>query len=199
MLVIGLTGGIGSGKSTVAALFQNLGVEIIDADKIAREVVKSGQPALQAIAEHFGADIIDDNGELKRSALRELIFDDSNERTWLEQLLHPLINEIMSKRCAGSESPYCIIMSPILLETNQKDMVDRVLVVDVSKETQIERTLKRDDSPRHTIEAIIEAQISRERRLAQADDVIENEKDSSHLGKSVDALHQLYMAIATGF
>jgi dephospho-CoA kinase len=199
MLIIGLTGGIGSGKSTVAERFRELGIEIIDADLIAREVVEPGQSALQSIADHFGEDIIDENGELKRSKLRELIFDDSNERTWLEQLLHPLINAIIHQRSDNCKSAYCLIMSPILLETNQKDMVDRVLVVDVSQATQIERTLNRDGSSQQTIEAIIASQISREKRLAAADDVLENEKDSMHLKKSVDALHQLYMAIATGF
>jgi dephospho-CoA kinase len=199
MLVIGLTGGIGSGKSTVAELFQEQGIEIIDADLISRELVEPGQPALSAIVEHFGDNIIDQHGLLKRSVLRELVFNDKNERDWLEQLLHPLIAERLQYLITHCKTAYCILMSPLLMETGQKDMVDRILVIDVSRETQIERTVKRDISSRETIEAIVESQIDRDKRLELADDVLNNDKEIELLTDEVKNLHQFYLGIATGF
>ena len=195
MLVIGLTGGIGSGKSTVAELFQQKGVEIIDADLIAREVVAPGEPALQSIVEHFGSGIVDELGVLRRSALRELVFANPIERSWLEQLLHPLINDVIKQRIIGCQAPYCILMSPLLLETMQKQLVDRVLVVDVEHGTQLQRTMQRDASPRETIEAIIAAQVSREKRCAAADDLINNDQDISGLAQQVDRLHDSYLKL----
>ncbi len=199
MLVIGLTGGIGSGKSTIAELFQQQGIEIIDADLISRELVEPGQPALTAIVEHFGEKLIDQRGQLKRTDLREIVFNDAKERHWLEQLLHPLIKDLLQQRIANFASAYCMLMSPLLLETEQKNLVDRILVVDVSKETQIERTIKRDISSRKTIEAIVASQIDRDKRLEIADDIIDNDNDTTHLLQEVKKLHQLYLAIATGF
>lgn len=199
MLVIGLTGGIGSGKSTIAELFQQQGIEIIDADLISRELVEPGQPALTAIVEHFGEKLIDQRGQLKRTDLREIVFNDAKERHWLEQLLHPLIKDLLQQRMANFASAYCMLMSPLLLETEQKNLVDRILVVDVSKETQIERTIKRDISSRKTIEAIVASQIDRDKRLEIADDIIDNNNDTIHLLQEVKKLHQLYLAIATGF
>jgi dephospho-CoA kinase len=199
MLVIGLTGGIGSGKSTVAELFQQQGIEIFDADLISRELVEPGQPTLTASVEHFGKNIIDLQGQLKRADLRELVFNNENERHWLEQLLHPLIADLLVQRVATCASAYCILMSPLLLETAQKSMVDRVLVVDVSKEAQIERTVKRDINSRQTVEAIIASQIDRDKRREFADDIVNNDKDPNHLAQEVKKLHQLYLAIATGF
>lgn len=199
MLVIGLTGGIGSGKSTIAELFQQQGIEIIDADLISRELVEPGQPALTAIVEHFGEKLIDQRGQLKRTDLREIVFNDAKERHWLEQLLHPLIKDLLQQRMANFASAYCMLMSPLLLETEQKNLVDRILVVDVSKETQIERTIKRDISSRKTIEAIVASQIDRDKRLEIADDIIDNNNDTTHLLQEVKKLHQLYLAIATGF
>ncbi len=199
MLVIGLTGGIGSGKSTIAELFQQQGIEIIDADLISRELVEPGQPALTAIVEHFGEKLIDQRGQLKRTDLREIVFNDAKERHWLEQLLHPLIKDLLQQRIANFASAYCMLMSPLLLETEQNNLVDRILVVDVSKETQIERTIKRDISSRKTIEAIVASQIDRDKRLEIADDIIDNDNDTTHLLQEVKKLHQLYLAIATGF
>jgi len=199
MLVIGLTGGIGSGKSTVAGLFQQQGIEIIDADLMSRELVEPNKSALAAIVEHFGEKIVDQHGQLRRSDLRELIFNDENERHWLEQLLHPLIEDLLKQRIAKCASTYCILMSPLLIETGQKKLVDRILVIDVSKDTQIERTVKRDISTRQTIEAIVASQIDRDKRLEAADDIINNDKDTSYLMMEVKELHQLYLGIATGF
>ncbi|MBT8146211.1 MAG: dephospho-CoA kinase [Gammaproteobacteria bacterium] len=199
MLVIGLTGGIGSGKSTVAELFQLKGVPIIDADLIAREVVEPGQPALQEIAEHFGTDILDEHGALRRKALRELVFSSPAERSWLEQLLHPLIHTVIQQRITSCEKPYCILMSPLLLETTQRQLTDRILIVDVDRATQLQRTMQRDASPRETIEAIIDAQISRAQRRAAADDVIVNDGDVSELALQVDRLHANYLNLASTF
>ena len=196
MLVIGLTGGIGSGKSTVADLFLQKGIQVIDADLVAREVVAPGEPALQSIAEHFGADIINNNGELQRGVLRKLIFAQPEERDWLEKLLHPIINSIIKQRISDCGPPYCILMSPLLLETAQKNLVDRILVVDVERNTQLERTLARDSGSRETIEAIIDAQISKESRLRAADDLIRNDGTTVELIPQVDRLHDAYLNLA---
>jgi dephospho-CoA kinase len=196
MLVIGLTGGIGSGKSTVAELFQRHGIDVIDADLISREVVEPPEPALQAIATHFGQQILDEEGRLRRSALRKLVFSDQAQRQWLEQLLHPLINERIRQRIIDSRSPYCILMSPLLLETHQRALTARILVVDVSRETQLQRTMRRDESPRATIEAIIAAQVPREVRISAADDIIDNNGEASELIEQVNALHARYLSMA---
>ena len=196
MLVIGLTGGIGSGKSTVAELFQQLGINIIDADLISREVVEPGQPALKEIADHFGEEILDQSGQLKRPVLRNLVFDSGEERLWLEQLLHPLINNLIRQRITECTSAYCIVMSPLILETEQKHMVNRILVIDISAEEQVARTLKRDGGNRQTIEAIIKAQTGRDKRLNSADDIVKNAGDVSDLVQVVAALHQQYLTLA---
>jgi dephospho-CoA kinase len=197
MKVIGLTGGIGSGKSTVADLFRQKGIEVIDADQLAREVVEPGTPALAAIAAHFGEEILDGAGRLRRAALRERVFVNPAERQWLEALLHPLIQELVQARIAQCRSVYCLLMSPLLLESRQKLLVDRILVVDVSRETQLRRTMQRDTSSRETVEAIIAAQISREQRLAAADDIIENDGSRARLVPAVARLHQNYLAMSS--
>jgi dephospho-CoA kinase len=193
MLVIGLTGGIGSGKTTVADEFGKLGVTLIDADVIAREVVEPGTSALQAIAERFGPDILDINGALNRAALRKIVFDHQDQKLWLEQLLHPLIRELIRSRIEQATSPYCILVSPLLLETDQAQLVQRLLVVDVSPQIQLERTLARDSSSTKTIKAIIAAQMNRDARLEKADDVILNEGSVAELKHKVAALHSLYL------
>ncbi len=196
MLIIGLTGGIGSGKSTVAGLFRSKGIEIIDADLVAREVVDPGEPALDQIAAYFGDSVLDQQGALRRGELRKRVFADSSARVWLEQLLHPLIEQRIRQQLAACQSDYCILMSPLLLETNHRELVDRVLVVDVSRETQLQRTLQRDTSSRETIEAIINVQLSRHDRIELADDVIENDGKVSDLAHQVDRLHDSYLRMA---
>lgn len=196
MFVIGLTGGIGSGKSTVAELFAERGIEIVDADLIAREVVLPGTAALGQIASHFGSSILAASGELDRAALRKRVFADTSARLWLEGLLHPLIHDRIVQRIDACQSPYCILASPLLLETSQHQLVNRVLVVDVDETSQLQRTLQRDGSDEATIRGIIAAQMARQDRLHQADDVLDNSGDRSKLDTSVDKLHTRYLELA---
>ena len=196
MFTVGLTGGIGSGKSTVAGIFAELGVEIIDADVVARDVVGPPSTALDAIRARYGAEILTADGALDRPRMRQLVFADEAERAWLEDLLHPLIEERIRQGIAACESAYCILVSPLLLETSQRRLVDRVLVVDVSRQTQLQRSLLRDQSERATIEAIIDAQASREERLRAADDVIDNEGAKNSLTAHVRELHARYLSLS---
>jgi len=196
---IGLTGGIGSGKSTVARIFAGLGAGVVDADVVAREVVEPPGAALAAIRERHGPEILTGEGRLDRARLRERVFADSAERGWLEGLLHPLIAERIAKRIAAAESPYGLLVSPLLLETGQRQLADRILVVDVSRQTQLERALARDQGKRETIEAIIDAQMGREARLAAADDIIDNEGGEESLPGQVEALHRRYLAMAANW
>ena len=196
-MIVGLTGGIGSGKSAAAELFAEQGIELVDTDLLAREVVEAGSPALNAIAEHFGDDLLDSSDNLDRSRLRALVFGDLEQKVWLEALLHPLIRALMTSRLDACKGPYCLLVSPLLLETNQAEAVDRVLVIDVSKDTQIARTLQRDGSSLETIEAIIEAQIARPDRLAHADDIINNESDLASLANAVLEQHKQYCVMST--
>ncbi|MGX5913201.1 dephospho-CoA kinase [Aliidiomarina sp. Khilg15.8] len=196
-LVIGVTGGIGSGKTTVTDRFASHGIDIIDADVIARDVVAPGSKTLQAIAEHYGADIVDADGELDRATLRQRIFADESEKTWLNNLLHPLIRADIEAALQAAASPYCILSAPLLLENKLTYLTDRVLVVDVSEETQIERTMARDSNERAQVEAIIGAQMDRDSRLAQADDVVNNELSYAEVYDAVDQLHQQYLTLAS--
>ncbi len=196
MFTVGLTGGVGSGKSTVARIFAGLGAEIIDADQIARAVVAPPSAALDAIRARYGEEILTGEGILDRPRLRRLVFADSAERDWLERLLHPLIDERIRRRIGACGSAYCMLVSPLLLETSQRRLVDHVLVVDVSRQTQLRRSLLRDRDERATIEAIIDAQTSRERRLRAADDVIDNEGAETALAARARELHARYLNLA---
>ncbi|MBQ0718725.1 MAG: dephospho-CoA kinase [Gammaproteobacteria bacterium] len=199
MFVLGLTGGIGSGKSAVAACFKEYGIKVVDADIAARRVVEPGTPSLQAIAEHFGPQLLQDDGTMDRAALRAIVFNDEQQRLWLEQLLHPAIGEWIATELASATTPYAILESPLLLETAQRKSTQRALVVDVSEELQIERATARDNNSREQIEAIIAAQLPRKERLALADDVIDNSGSLADLQGAVDALHQQYLKIAATF
>ena len=196
--ILGLTGGIGSGKSAAAQCFVDLGIHLVDADNAARWVVEPGRPALAKIAEHFGADVLQADGTLDRAALRELIFKDPQQRVWLEGLLHPLIREEIRQYLARAESPYAILVSPLLLETSQHQMVQRVLVIDVPEAVQIERTVLRDKTNEAQVRAILKAQASREERLSRADDVIVNDRDPAWLKSEVERLHQFYLTLRGG-
>ena len=196
--ILGLTGGIGSGKSAAAQCFVDLGVHLVDADHAARWVVEPGRPALAQIAEHFGASVLQADGTLNRSALRELIFKDPQQRVWLESLLHPLIREEIRQYLARAESAYAILVSPLLLETSQHQMVQRVLVIDVPESVQIERTVLRDKTNEEQVRAILKAQASREERLSRADDVIVNDRDPAWLKSEVERLHHFYLTLRGG-
>lgn len=194
---VALTGGIGSGKSTVADEFAHLGVTVIDADIIARQVVEPGTPALLAIAERFGPQMINDDGSLNRRRLRERIFAHSEDKAWLNALLHPLIQQETRRQMQASTSPYLLWVVPLLVENRLTDKADRVLVVDVPKETQIERTMRRDGVSREHAEHILAAQATREQRLAAADDVIENMGSADAVASHVARLHDKYLMLAS--
>ena len=194
--VVGLTGGIASGKSTVAEHFAALGVPVIDADAVSREVVAPGEPALQALVEAFGESILAGDGTLDRSRLRKIAFSDEAHRRQLEAILHPAIGERMQQRIHEADTPYAIQMVPLLVETGGHQLVDRVLVVDAPETTQIERVTARDGVPTEQAEAILNAQANREHRLNHADDVILNDGDPQHLTKWVAGLHQAYLEMA---
>ena len=193
MLIIGLTGGIGSGKSAVSDKFKSLGINVVDADVAARTVVEPGQPALAEIERHFGSNILNQEGVLDRAQLREIIASDSEERVWLESVLHPKIGEQIAKELAESTSPYTIYVAPLLLETNSQKMCSRVLVVDVPKEIQIQRTAERDKVSEIQIEKIVAVQMEREERLEKADDVLVNTGTIKELEEQVVKLHQKYL------
>lgn len=195
-LIIGLTGGIGSGKTTVSGLFAEQGVAVIDADVAAREVTAPGQAAVQEIAVEFGAELVDGAGELDRAKLREIVFASAEKRGRLEGILHPRISAQMDEQLAQARGPYCVLCVPLLFETGRDYGVDRVLVVDAPEALQIERALQRDGSSRATIEGILGAQINRHERLARADDVIDNDSDLFSLRGRVAALHQDYLEVA---
>lgn len=195
--VVGLTGGIGSGKTTVANLFAAKGIDIIDADIIAREQVAAGSHALKAIADHFGAEILLPDGELNRAALRQIIFNQPSAKTWLDNLLHPLIIAEIKAQVKRSRSPYCLLVAPLLIETKLNPLCNRVLVVDVKPETQIIRTINRDKIERQLVEKIIENQISRALRLSYADDVVKNDDSVAEVHVQVETLHRQYLALAT--
>lgn len=196
MLVIGLTGGIGSGKSTVAHIFQSLGVPVIDADIITRELVEPGQDALRDIAGHFGNDIIQTDGHLDRAQLRERIFCNPEERAALENILHPRAKQLVQTRISELNSPYCIISAPLLIESGWTDMVQRILVVDIPSKLQIQRTIARDNITDKQAQAIIDSQIDRDARLATADDVLDNTGDIATLTIHINTLHKEYLRLA---
>lgn len=194
---VALTGGIGSGKSTVADAFSQLGVNVIDADLIARQVVEPGSPALLAIAARFGQQMINDDGTLNRRSLRERIFAHVEDKTWLNALLHPLIQQETRRQMQAASSPYVLWVVPLLVENNLVANADRVLVVDVAKETQIARTILRDRVSREHAERILAAQATREQRLAAADDVIENMGPPDAIASDVARLHEKYLMLAS--
>lgn len=195
-LWIGLTGGIGSGKSTVADLFAELGAAIIDADVIAREVVMPGQPALDEVREAFGEAVINDDGALDRPALRQLVFADDGARRRLEAILHPRIQQAMFKQAKQAGGDYQLVVVPLLVESPLRSYVDRILVVDCDEDTQIRRLLERDAETEEQARRILAAQSSREERLAIADDVINNDGDLADTGTQVAALHEIYLSLA---
>ena len=197
MLRIGLTGGIGSGKSAAALLFSARGAPIIDTDEIARALVEPGQPAYDEIVNSFREAILDGNRRIDRDKLRERVFDNAPERQRLEAILHPRIREVVRAKIAGLDAPYCIVVVPLLIESGFDDLVDRILVVDATENLQIHRTLTRSGLSEPEIRKIMSAQATRAQRLQRADDVIENNADRKHLEKEVERLHHWYLSLAT--
>ena len=195
-LLIGLTGGIASGKSTVAQRFMDLGVPVIDADVAAREVVAPGKPGLQQVIDRFGSRVVAENGELDRRALREIVFSDPDARRDLEAILHPLIRAEMDRRAAVAVGPYIVMAIPLLIEGGSRDRVDRMLVVDVDEAVQLQRVMARDHCSAEQAQAILASQAPRSARLAAADDVLPNGGTVTELRQAVDALHQQYLRLA---
>lgn len=195
MLVIGLTGGIASGKSTVAACFARLGIPIIDADVIARQVTAPGTTALSKIKKHFGVTIINAQGELNRRQLRQLIFADAQERQWLEQLLHPIIQQEIIRQIAEITAPYCIVVIPLLIETGPYPFLNRILVIDTDEQTQIARLIERDHFTATQAQQALSLQATRNERLSFANDIIHNNTDFTTLERAVNQLHQSYIKL----
>ncbi|WP_139685631.1 dephospho-CoA kinase [Vibrio tasmaniensis] len=196
-IIIGLSGGIASGKTTVANLFnEHFNIDIVDADIVARKVVALGSDGLKQITEHFGESILLEDGTLNRSRLRELIFSDPKEKQWLNDLLHPMIRDKIDSDLSKITSPYGLLVAPLLVENQMQGMADRVLIVDVPVEVQIERTMSRDNVSREQVESILKSQASREQRLAVADDVIKNHTKNQELLPQITDLHQKYLAIS---
>ena len=193
---MGLTGGIGCGKSTVTALFAKLGVQYVDADIVAREVVQPGTACLAAICQHFGSNILNQAGELDRAALRQRVFSNAADKAWLEQLLHPAIRQQLLAQLAALTSPYALLVAPLLLENKLQHLVQRVLVIDLAEDLQRQRAMARDNSSEQQINAIMAAQISRTERLQLADDIITNDSSIADLAPQVARLHQHYLQLA---
>jgi len=196
--ILGLTGGIGSGKSAVVEEFGRLGVHWVDADHAARWVVEPGRPALVAIVDHFGEEVLATDGSLDRAALRERVFQEPEQRKWLEQLLHPLIRQEIAEHLARAASPYAIMVSPLLVESGQYRQVDRVLVVDAPESVQLARAVQRDGASEAQIRAILNVQVSREERLRHADDVLHNDRGLAQLRQKVNDLHDFYLTLRGG-
>jgi dephospho-CoA kinase len=195
-LIIGLTGGIASGKSTVAQRFVDLDVPVIDADVAARAVVAPGKPGFEQVISRFGPAIVAANGELNRRALRELVFSDPDSRRDLEVILHPLIRADMDRSAAAAVGPYIVMAIPLLIEGGSRDRVDRILVVDVDEAVQLQRVMVRDRCSLDEAQAILAAQAPRSARLAVADDVLSNSGTVTDLRQAVDRLHQRYLSLA---
>jgi dephospho-CoA kinase len=197
LFVVGLTGGIGSGKSAVSERFAARGIDIVDADIASRVVVEPGQPALAAIAEHFGQDVIKPDGSMDRALMRERVFSNPAEREWLERLLHPPITEYLRRKIAEATSPYVILVSPLMFKAGHAQLTQRILVVDVPEEVQIARAAARDQNSVEQIKRMIEAQaFDRDLRLRKADDVIVNDRGFDHLDAEVERLHAMYLELA---
>lgn len=195
MLIVGLTGGIASGKTTVSDAFAELGAPVIDTDLIAREVVEPGQPGLDRVCREFGSGVLTAEGHLDRAELRRIVFADPSARHRLEGILHPLIRQTVLERLASVNAPYAIVVVPLLVETGFDSIVDRILVVDAPVELQRRRLARRDGSSPEEIERILSSQASREHRAAKAHDVIVNDGDLDRVHEQVRTLHDKYMGL----
>jgi len=196
MIRVGLTGGIGSGKTVVANRFEQLGIPVIDSDIITRELVVPGSIALKRIIKRFGEDIVDAKGNLDRKKLRKTIFTDHTARLNLEEILHPIVRQEITRQLSGLDSPYALVVIPLMVESGMVKMFDRVLVVDCYEEEQIKRVIKRDNCSKDEVDAIIQTQTSRNKRLAIATDIINNTVDFQSLDGQVERMHQHFLSLA---
>lgn len=196
-MIVGLTGGIGSGKSTVGKLFARLGVPVISADEIAHELLTHNHAVYQAVSNRFGDSLLDTEQQIDRRKLRNMIFSNPAEKQWLEDLMHPLIKQEIIQHVKNFVYPYCVVEIPLLLEVGWQDLVDRILTIDCSEELQMQRATSRDGNVDPNIAAIIATQITRKERKAASNDVVENSGDLNHLSKRVEDLHHHYLELAT--
>ena len=196
MFILGLTGGIGSGKTAASDYLASKGIVVVDADVVAREVVEPGQPALQAIAERYGNDALLPDGRLNRAWLRQKVFAEPQEREWLESQTHPRIREAIIHQLQAATSAYAILVSPLLFESGQYQLTQRTLLIDVSEALQVERASQRDQNDAEQIRRIIAAQMSGADKRAKADDIADNSRDLEHLHQQLDQLHHAYLNLA---
>tara|TARA_Y100001970_G_scaffold280093_1_gene388527 strand:- start:7804 stop:8391 length:588 start_codon:yes stop_codon:yes gene_type:complete len=195
-MIVGLTGGIGSGKSAAANFFQNEGIIVIDADGLSREVIEEGTPGFATIVENFGSKIIDSNGSINRAHLRKEVFDDDDKKNLLESIIHPLVRDLMVKKIAASKSPYSIIMVPLIFETNSMSNYNRILVIDCDPKLQLERAMLRDNNSKAQIQKIMDSQCSREERISIANDIIPNNDSLENLKIRSIAMHKFYLGLS---
>ena len=196
MFVVGLTGGIGSGKTAASDYLASKGITVVDADLASRVIVQPGQPALARIAERFGADKLNADGTLNRAALRTVVFADKQALKDLEAITHPAIRDELVRQLQAAQSPYVLLVSPLLLETNQHELVDRVLLIDVPEEVQVARPPHRDQVAASQVKAIMDAQMPRQQRRDKADDIVVNDSTLDALHEALDRLHETYLASA---
>ena len=195
-MIVGLTGGIGSGKSAAANFFQNEGITVIDADGLSREVIEEGTPGFVSIVEYFGSKIIDSDGSINRAHLRKEVFDDDKKKKLLESIIHPLVRELMVKKIAASKSPYSIVMVPLIFETNSMSNYNRILVIDCDPKIQLERAMLRDNNSKAQIQKIMDSQCSREERISIANDIIPNNDTLENLKIRSIAMHKFYLGLS---
>ena len=194
-MIVGLTGGIGSGKSAAANFFQNEGITVIDADHLAREVIEQDTPGFKSIVDYFGSDVIGDDGSVDRDKLRKVVFNNNEKKKVLESITHPLVGELMAKKIATAKSPYSIIMVPLIFETNTMSAYDRILVIDCDPALQLKRATSRDNNSDELIQKIIASQCSREQRLSIANDVIPNNDSLENLESRSIVMHKFYLGL----
>ena len=195
-MIVGLTGGIGSGKSAAANFFQNEGITVIDADDLSREVIEQDTPGFEKIVDCFGSAIIDSDGSINRAFLRQEVFDDEKKKKLLESIIHPLVRDLMIEKIAASQSPYSIIMVPLIFETNSMNNYNRILVIDCDPIVQLERAMLRDKNSKIQIQKIIDSQCSREERISIANDVIANNDSLENLKIRSIAMHKFYLGLS---
>ena len=195
-MIVGLTGGIGSGKSAAANFFQNEGITVIDADDLSREVIEQDTPGFEKIVDCFGSAIIDSDGSINRAFLRQEVFDDEKKKKLLESIIHPLVRDLMIQKIAASQSPYSIIMVPLIFETNSMNNYNRILVIDCDPIVQLERAMLRDKNSKIQIQKIIDSQCSREERISIANDVIPNNDSLENLKIRSIAMHKFYLGLS---